>query len=771
MSTFYLDYVNGNDSADGSTFTLTGLPTVGPWKTITSGPTAARIAPGDIIKIAKSPAPTSLGVDGVWTDGPLPQTKAITSSTTNTPIEITITSHPYVNGDVVFITGHTTNTAANGLWIVTKTGTNTFTLDDSVGNGTGGATGTCNIYSSAVVKLSSTTLINNLCNCDAIWTTADAAKVTCTVDTADWKEGYGSAKFACGATLGVELAAYYTITSVNLSGFRQVSFWIKTSVALAAGDFVIKLCSDTSGVTDRNTISIPALPAINQWTCITVDTAGALYNGIQSVALYQAVDKGAINIWIDNIIACKDSTSADSLSLTSLISLNSAEQGGTEGWYGIQSIKSTTAKTLVVLDNATNSTPLLIRGWAGTNTTATTYKRETIKTTLAATSTARVQSTTENGSGPTVRNEYQGGYDTGTGNQTGETFFDGSNGFGTGLYATHYWQKFNRLSFVRYYEGVYFYTTGTQCYVTSFQSLNNNSYGLVINSANNLIVDVISSICNNYTFGISTYNEGNVSSFWSSNNRFKLISNLNNNGTSSGTSGIMHWNAHHYLYDEITLCANNLTMGIQFDAACHNVIRKIHTKANNRYSNTSSALVYYPFAHGKGGHNLIVQGTIDESFSGDLTYFGNIGNDDRIYVQSTGYCYGEYAISFLQTTTKHGSIGAWSVYISNAYRNVDYPFKWTVARVAAVANVAVTIKVWVKKSHATNIVAKLVIPGLQLAGMDTDITDTKTDDTTDWKELSVQSTQTASGTFEVEVWNYWSAAAAYVYIDSEMTIT
>jgi hypothetical protein len=67
---------------------------------------------------------------------------AIESSTNATPIEVTMTAHAFVTGDEVFIAGHTTNTQANGVWTVTKTGANTLTLDGSVGNGVGGATGT-----------------------------------------------------------------------------------------------------------------------------------------------------------------------------------------------------------------------------------------------------------------------------------------------------------------------------------------------------------------------------------------------------------------------------------------------------------------------------------------------------------------------------------------------------------------------------------------------------------------------------------------------------
>ena len=67
--------------------------------------------------------------------------RAITSSTNATPIVVTATAHGYATGDLVTINGHATNTAANGTWTVTKITNDTFSLDGSVGNGIGGATG------------------------------------------------------------------------------------------------------------------------------------------------------------------------------------------------------------------------------------------------------------------------------------------------------------------------------------------------------------------------------------------------------------------------------------------------------------------------------------------------------------------------------------------------------------------------------------------------------------------------------------------------------
>lgn len=68
--------------------------------------------------------------------------KNIVSSTSATPIQVTVTAHGYTSGDRVLIRNHATNTSANGVWIIGNVTANTFTLTGSVGNGVGGATGT-----------------------------------------------------------------------------------------------------------------------------------------------------------------------------------------------------------------------------------------------------------------------------------------------------------------------------------------------------------------------------------------------------------------------------------------------------------------------------------------------------------------------------------------------------------------------------------------------------------------------------------------------------
>lgn len=60
---------------------------------------------------------------------------AITGATNDSPIVITSSSHGLTTGSYVTISGVAGNTAANGTFLVTKVDANSFSLDDSTGNG------------------------------------------------------------------------------------------------------------------------------------------------------------------------------------------------------------------------------------------------------------------------------------------------------------------------------------------------------------------------------------------------------------------------------------------------------------------------------------------------------------------------------------------------------------------------------------------------------------------------------------------------------------
>lgn len=70
---------------------------------------------------------------------------AVTSSTDATPIVVAATAHGFVTGQRVFIYGHSTNLAANGIFKVTRLTANTFSLQDEITGvnvaGSGGGAG------------------------------------------------------------------------------------------------------------------------------------------------------------------------------------------------------------------------------------------------------------------------------------------------------------------------------------------------------------------------------------------------------------------------------------------------------------------------------------------------------------------------------------------------------------------------------------------------------------------------------------------------------
>jgi hypothetical protein len=86
--------------------------------------------------------------------------KAITSSTDDTPIVVTLNAHGFVVGDRVLIYGHATNVAANGIFKVIAATANTFTLGDELtganvaGSGAGAGSGGIVVIAPPVLLLS-----------------------------------------------------------------------------------------------------------------------------------------------------------------------------------------------------------------------------------------------------------------------------------------------------------------------------------------------------------------------------------------------------------------------------------------------------------------------------------------------------------------------------------------------------------------------------------------------------------------------------------------
>jgi hypothetical protein len=724
----------------------------GRWKNITTGATAVRTIPGDTIRIMGSPAPTSLGQNGVWTSQALQATKTLTAATNATPIAITITGHGYSTGDTVVVTGVVGNTAANGTWEITVTDANTFTLDGSAGNGARTSGGTVRLRNNTRVMLASAVTANIASTGPgrAAWTAS--ANVTATLSTATFKEHSRQDRINVATAFTTGKAAYYTLPSaLDLSGYQQVSFWLASQAAvIAAGQIDIRLCSDTTGDIAVNIVDIPAIPSLGRFQPITVDTGNALGSNIQSIALYVNSDLSTTQtaaIDLNNIIACKASSEPDSLTLTSLIGKN--VEG--ETFWGIQSING----TRVMLDADTNAQPTStsVRGYYGTSETVTTWKRETIKLGPAAAATTALQTIQESGTdGNPIT--YSGGWDrTDMSTQNLETWLDGQNGNGYAITSTgRSFVTCSNIGAVRL--NIAFSHAGTNGIAANFQDV----YG------SNLAVGL-------FSIGIV---RGSISSVKGHAACLSDISLPNSFGEltidgpiiGSGGSGIIVLSGDTLIKGTANaLLANNGTYGITSNSAGAK-ITNIRTEANETAG----------IGQGVAGSIYLLNCNIGETTEVSLSGSGSgLGLTQSIPSHNHDQTAGNHKIfmngaliSAAADQRKTASGISWKIQPTSSNRVSASPVLLSLAKVACAANSLVTVKAWMRRSN-TDLTMRLVCKGGQIAGVDTDVVDAMTAAADTWAEQTITFTPTEVGVVEITA-EAWGGTTFSGWVD-DMTIS
>jgi len=195
------------------------------------------------------------------------------------------------------------------------------------------------------ITLSTAGITESVSTCELDWTASP--NVTCTT-SATRKEGAKSASFAFALGFTTGLAAYYDIAdTTTLDGYQQLSFWIQSNATIVANTFKISLCSDDAGVTEVDTFTIPfAINPVNQWHRVTINKGSNLGDPIKSVALYCLLDPGIPTVLIDNIFASKSVSSADCLTLNSVVSKGNGLQTAVDDprWYPIVNVVGTTVE-------------------------------------------------------------------------------------------------------------------------------------------------------------------------------------------------------------------------------------------------------------------------------------------------------------------------------------------------------------------------------------------------------------------------------------------
>lgn len=854
MAIKYIDYLTGDNTNDGDSWATA-------WKSL-NGIIASRITPGDEFRYAKSPDPTSMGQNATWVGATnfLDAGTSITSSTNTTPIQIRKnTNHNLSTGDYVLINAHTVNTNANGWWQITKIDDQYFSLDGSVGNGVGGASGTFRKINNKIVKLE-TAVTENLCLCNYETWTPGTNVTSAAIFTTDWKCGAGSLRIvtAAGCAANQIIAKYALPSSLDLSGYEQVSFWIKSTVALAAGALEIRLYSDTACTTLVETLPIEAIPVINNWYAFALDKGSPLSATVQGIAIYTTIAQASKTFYFDNIIACKASTANDSLTLRSLIAKNEVNEYGDNVFVGLQSIQG----TFLFLDNDNAANPINATGYYGVSETRTIYKREAIHYDMPSQN-SFAELISESG---TAENRYKilGGWNKDTNERDGLTLAD-CNGLGYFFqFNGRFYIDINDFHIFRALYGIrYLIQEGL---VTNFYCTNCNTG---VDWQNNYVTDFVNLIALNNAAGINLNYGGAtrtsvLENVIANSNRSKGMqtgptwilknANFNNNGI-----GIQFDGFNGYIESIASLCCNSVQglyvnssgtkIKIDYIGKCNNNYRALYFSGSlvtilniGELCNNTDALYYMSTANndiyniGKLNGNarlFYISGSYDckifnaeecidnSEFMATINacvdfYFYNISfgfvtGDTLLSISTFSKIYfincegflnasgwlggnkydeskivvhnfnkeqnnhqitknGGYILS--DAVVRHSPTGiSWSLSVIKTWRDYTTPLDLNVSKIACIAGETLLITAWVKKSHATDIGARLEIKAAKTTGIISDVVAIAAD-TTEWQLLTMTVTAIKTEVIELDFRAYWLANEAdeTVWID-DISIT
>lgn len=806
MSTFYINPVAGNDANDGLSF-------ANAWKTITSGATEARIAPGDEIRIMESPAPTLVG-SALWTNGFNTVNKYIDGATNATPIRITCDdNHGYANNDYVQITGVNGNTNANGIWQITNVSTNTFDLVGSTGNATYTFGGTVRNINSNIIKLTSavtkdivlTDNVGTVSSNGGNWTAS--ANVTSTINTTGFMPTRVSLAVAAGFTTGK--AAYKTIPSTDFSAYQQISLQFSQTAGtlLAAGDIKICLCSDALGAVIVDEFLVPAQPYLNTINIpITINKGSALGSAIQSIALYVVNDTGAITVSMSNIIAVKSTSSADNLSLTSMIGKNNDEY-----FLPILGIKN----NLVILTSS-------FTGYYGTTEMVNTYKIEPFYVLAVSGNAATIND------GGTAGNyiTFSGGWNrTDMSTQTSSTYFSGQGSTANGIGATSKnYIDISKINLSKYSSG-YSFTNCTYCNFSDLCVSGNSSGGISLNtnSNNNTIGKNKNGITNKVTtlfcydgIQFTYYSNNNIiqdvfaasslSGIYSSSSIYTLVENAIIKNCSIGIQmdlrgGLFSANTitAEYCANQAIAATNSSIVNIKSLIANYTLTYGIYALSStisidNFIANGNGLYLIYSFNNSIININNGTLGNIAPNGNGFI-YFDNYNIAIINFSNVTGipasptYIGNPYLLTFTNctdtssnvlnystniinykssknTSVYHGTTGtSWKLEQLSTNVNQYFPIKFSVAKIAVNVNKLVTVSLWFKNSAST-MTGQLVCPGYQLNGTDVIAT---TSTSTDWQKLTINFIPTSDKVIEIFAYAYGNQND-YLYV-SDMSIT
>ncbi len=368
----------------------------------------------------------------------------------------------------------------------------------------------------------------------------------------------------------------------------------------------------------------------------------------------------------------------------------------------------------------------------------------------AAGSTTAIQTVSSSGNSTSAL-IISGGWDLATETQTGQTWFTQLNAttfdnrYGYGLYlSSKSYVSLDKLNFLRYNYGIYYYTSSNNT-ITSATCNSNNNYGIYYSSSSNNTIT--SATCNSNNTGIY-YAAG-------SNNNTIVSATCNSNYN----YGIYLLGCHNNTI--VSATCNSNAYGIYYNNSSNNTIYALSTTGN------TTAGIYSDNAN-----NICHSATIAEStkVATGTAYY----SDTRQYINNLGgfsYVYSNYATANSQNASAGGTGKEWKFAITDAARNSGYPFYIPIARVAFGSSGKVTVKVYFKKS-GTVIAGALRCRYGQITWSDAaqDIIVTCPNDTSR-NQVTLEFTPTEAGVVEIEAGAWYVSSTSQTVIVDDIEIT
>jgi len=779
MTIWYFDPDGGNNSNDGQSFANR--------KQVNEYSSRSMFNDGDEIRFIKSPDPTSLG-NATWTadaaqylEGTMNEWKnhsssgrdiisvSFTGNSAPNPTSCVKTGHGLATGDTILIPDTAYETA--GAFEITVTDADNFTLDGTE-NTPAFSTKSLSVWTASPYRVLLATACTKNIICyqseggigDKDWT---ATLGTTGRETTVYQSGYKGARYFKPGTSGTGKAAYVELeNALDLSGYQQISFRVNFDYMISSQEdddsiMSLRLCTDTTGDTSVHTIPIThGFDNADDWYSVVHDFGTNLNSSIQSVAIYvdTQMAHASNEVIIDNVIACKAKSSADSLTHASLISKGNTHD---DEWYPILAIDGKRIFLKSGGDTDGGVFDVYNCPYSGTTETVTTYKRECFRR-------PTFYSTQQSKYSPFF-NIYESVQMT----QNNITISGGWNTTDMSTQDTNAGTWFDVVQ-PRNFAGLYLITTN-HLTVSNFGIVNgwisvsfNTSYygGGRYNTFNN--VHSISpnyhpdstpeSTWNNCNFIRSTFYGDDEYGNYNSEVVFKDCK-IIDGGISQGSANInrkyiflnptIRGQYRHALTGWIQFCPQAVTIlggtinnvrsilqqGVNYFMRRNADVKIIHTQINNASIAPVNSAVFLDADEG--------------SESGDDTpvsfiNYNNTANDHRLYF------YGALVTS--ETSIRNTASGiAWKMQINNTdYDNYRHPTKnpvrWKIAETAVNASAQVTVTAYVRRSN-TDFGIKLAVLARDNyhLGVTSDTSVTASGSVDTWEQITLNFTPNAAG--------------------------